>query len=106
MRPKTIISAGAEGIEPSPLVLETSILPLNYAPEARRSLLRLRLQGMLAARLAEFLKRKLLLHLLLIALRMPNNLLALAATKLHHVFLNHTHSACLKIFYISPLLSR
>ena len=98
--------AGAEGIEPSPLVLETSILPLNYAPEARRSLLRLRLQGMLAARLAKFLKRKLLLHLLLIALRMPNNLLALAATKLHHVFLNHTHSACLKIFYISPLLSR
>lgn len=61
---------------------------------------------MLAARLAKLLKRKLLLHLLLVPLRMPNNLLALAATKLHHVFLNHTHSACLKIFYISPLLSR
>lgn len=61
---------------------------------------------MLAARLAKLLKRKLLLHLLLVPLRMPNNLLALAATKLHHVFLNCTHSTCLKIFYIPPLLSR
>jgi hypothetical protein len=25
--------AGAEGIEPSPKVLETPILPLNYAPK-------------------------------------------------------------------------
>ena len=95
--------AGAEGIEPSPLVLETSILPLNYAPEARRPLLRLRLQGMLAARLAKLLKRKLLLHFLFVALRMSDNLLAFATTKLHHVFLDHTHNTCLKIFYLSPL---
>ena len=28
----TILLAGAEGIEPSSAVLETDILPLNYAP--------------------------------------------------------------------------
>jgi hypothetical protein len=28
----TIVLAGAVGIEPTPKVLETSILPLNYAP--------------------------------------------------------------------------
>lgn len=27
--------AGAEGIEPSPKVLETPILPLNYAPKQK-----------------------------------------------------------------------
>ena len=87
--------AGAEGIEPSPLVLETSILPLNYAPEARNPLLRLRLQRVLSARLAELLKRELFLHLLFVALRIPHDLLALATSKLYHILLNRAHNSYL-----------
>ena|GEM_PF-3651253 len=31
--------AGAEGVEPSPMVLETIVLPLNYAPINQRKII-------------------------------------------------------------------
>lgn len=96
-----------EGIEPPIAVLETAVIPLNYTPiksaGKERPLLRFRLQSVLTAHLAVFLERKLLFHLLLVALRIARDLLAFATAQLHQHFFDNTHNIVLKIFQISNL---
>lgn len=62
-----------------------------------RYLFALRLQGMLATHFAVFLKRELLLHLFLVALRIACYFLTFTATQLHQHFLYDTHNLCKKI---------
>lgn len=83
--------AGAEGIEPSIAVLETAVIPLNYAPRSDAPdpgfLFRLLVGRVLLAKLAILAQFKFLLDLLLVALGVMRETFAFAALELDEILL-------------------